>query len=123
VHGWCENPGFLSCNPAHFPIVVTIITGVQTVEMFRVPATSKTLALPGGLSSLAAPVWTLTNMPNKGLWLVMTPRPEDESIIVGSLLDGSGSSAQQYKGTGIATAMYKQSLIDTIIAQAGRWYP
>ena len=123
VHGWCENPGFLSCNPAHFPINLTIITGIQNVEWFRVPATAKTLAIPGGLSSHAATVWTLKNTPNQGVWLIMTPKLEDESVIVGALLNGSGNTVQQFKGTGIATGLYKQLLIDTIISQAQRWQP
>ena len=123
VHGWCENPGFLSCNPAHFPINLTIITGIQNVEWFRVPATAKTLALPGGLSSHSATVWTLKNTPTQGVWLIMTPKLEDESVIVGALLNGSGNTVQQFKGMGIATGLYKQLLIDTIISQAQRWQP
>jgi hypothetical protein len=123
VHGWCENPFFFSCSPAHYPISVTIITGASTVEWFRVPATPKTLALPGGVSQHAAPMWMLKDAPKKGVWLVLTPRLEDEAVLIGGLLDGSSATAELVNAPGLASAMYKQLFVETLIAQATRWNP
>jgi hypothetical protein len=123
THGWCENPGFLSCNPSHFPIAVKILTSQAGQESFRVPATWRTLSLPLALSGNAAEVYVVKNNPAQAIWLVRNTDPNKEAILMGGLLSGTTSSAQLIAGPGIASAMYTQMLLDEIMARAVRWQP
>lgn len=123
THGWCENPGFLSCSPSHYPIAVKILTSRVGRESFRVPATWRTLSLPLALSGNAAEVYVVANNPTQAIWLVRNTDPSKEAILMGGLLSGSSSSAQLISGPGIASTMYNQMLLDQIMARAERWQP
>jgi hypothetical protein len=124
AHGWCENPGLIPlCNPSHFPITVNILTGERGKESFRVPATWKTIAIPFVLSGNAATVYVVRDNPSQAIWLVRSSRPENEAIVMGGLLNGTGDTAQLIQGPGIASTMYQQMLLGEVIARATRWQP
>ena len=122
AHGWCENPVLLWCNPAHLPVDVTIITGTSTTASWLVPARTGN-GLPGSLTPRAAAVWTLKDAPGRGVWLVLTPRLEDEALLIGGVVDGGGASAELIQAPGLASAMYKQLFVDAVISRATRWTP
>jgi hypothetical protein len=122
AHGWCKDPILAWCRPAYFPIGVKIITGEAGRESFRVPATPGS-GLPLILTAWSAEVWVLKDNPSKSVWLVQNTDPQKEAIIIGGLLDGSASFATITEAPGLATAMYKQLLLDAVISRATRWTP
>jgi hypothetical protein len=121
AHGWCEGQVFLGCAASHFPISVTILTGTASKEFFRVPATEKWLALPGGLSRHAAPVYLLKNPPSSAVWLAWGRKDGEQFVITGPLLNGTGGTAMVIKAASLATVMHKQMFLTELIAQSSRW--
>ena len=122
AHGWCEGQVFLGCGTSHFPISVTILTGNATREFFRVPATEKWLALPGGLSRHAAPVYLLKNPPSSAVWLAWG-RNGEQFVLTGPLLNGTGGTATIIKAASLATVLHKQMFLSELINQSSRWRP
>jgi hypothetical protein len=123
AHGWCEGAAFLGCAASHFPIPVTVLTGSDSREYFRVPATEQWLALPGGLSRHAAPVHLLKKIPSSAVWLAWGRTPLEQYVITGPLLNGTGESATILKAPGLATTMHRQMFLSELIAQSPRWKP
>jgi hypothetical protein len=136
AHGWCEGLVFLGCGISHYPISVTILTGEASRDFFRVPATEKFLALPGGLSRHAAAVYLLKKTPSSAVWLVWGTKPleaaqarevlvsgQDEYLITGPLLNGTGDTATIVKAPALATTMHRQMFLSELVSQSPRWRP
>ena len=123
AHGWCEGSVFLGCGISHYPISVTILTGEASRDFFRVPATEKFLALPGGLSRHAAAVYLLKKTPSSAVWLVWGTKPFEEYVITGPLLNGTGDTATIVKAPALATTMHRQMFLSELVSQSPRWRP
>lgn len=123
VHGWCENPGFLTCNPPHYPIPVTVITGRTGLESWRDVASSRPLYIPGALSSHAGAVYALEKPPSTGVWLAWGREDGLEYVLTGPAIDGAGDTALLVKAPALASAMHKQMFVAELTKQAARWTP
>jgi hypothetical protein len=122
VFGWCEHPAFLTCNPAHYPIAVTVLTGKTTLEPWRSIATWRYLQLPGALSGNAASVYALDKPPPTSVWLAWG-RDGAQYVITGGALEGAGETATVVKAPGLATALHAQLFVSELVKQSRRWTP
>lgn len=122
VFGWCENPAFLTCNPPHYPIQVTVLTGKTTLEPWRSIATWRYLQIPGALSGNAASVYALAKPPSTAVWLAWG-RDGAEYVITGPALEGTGDTATVVSAPGLATALHAQMFVSELVKQSRRWMP
>ncbi len=123
VHGWCERPAFLTCNPPHYPIQVTVLTGKTALESWRGIATWRYLQIPGALSGNAASVYALTKPPLTSVWLAWNREDGAEYAITGPATEGTGDTATVINAPGLATILHAQLFVGELVQQSTRWTP